>query len=147
MLRLLFACLLFAGCDLSLGSSHSGDQDNDAVTSINTEVNEETLGENPLCLGIKTLDGPGGFLWKPLSESDGNLVILFPSEFVTKFLEVLAETLEGEFERGSFAGYGNPDRQTWRFTQPGDAYTGIVIVDTGMGECQWVVPTPSERQD
>lgn len=153
-MRVLFyalVLLLISGCDLNVGGTKSGDKTDTTTTIINEEIPADTgagFGENPRCVGVQSLDGTGGFLWKPESEADGNLVILFPAEFVSVFVNVFAFPVEsGEAQVGTFAGFTNDSRQTYRFPRPGGDYTGRVLADAGDQECEWLVPDPSSRQD
>lgn len=145
------ALLLSSGCDLNVGGTKSGDKSETTTTIINEEVPADTgagFGENPRCVGVQSIDGAGGFLWKPEAEADGNLVILFPAEFVSVFVNVFTFPVEsGEAEVGMFAGFTNDNRQTYRFSRPGGDYTGRVLADAGDQECEWLVPDPSSRQD
>lgn len=153
-----------SNCDVGNVSKNSdtnssvNDSNNFTDNSLNIEEPSEELddvlpgdssdGINPFCDSeANGPDGGGGFLWKAVSEADGNLVILFPAEFDVKFLSVQVVDLSGNIEVGSFAGFTNGDRQTWRFTSPGSAYTGEVTVDAITQECFWFVPNPSKRQD
>lgn len=59
-------------------------------------------------------DGAGGNLWKPVSDTTGNLVLVFSSKFKVPFSGgCLVEKRDGKFEKlycgGAFACYGNPD--------------------------------------
>ena len=105
-------------------------------------------GTNPVCSGDMGVDGPGGFLWKAVSESDGNLAIHFPKEFQRKFLSVSVVVDQiGIAEEGSFSGFANGSRQLFRFDQPGGAYTGRVIAEDVNQTCFWEVSNPQDRQD
>ena len=140
-------CLL--ACDSSIGNSSKNSSDTNISNidnSINNPENDSPNGQNPNCSGINGIDGSGGFLWKPEGENTGNLVVLFPSEFTDRFLSVVA-TIAGDFEEGTFTGFSNGDRQTWRFSKPGSAYDGKLIVDANNQECVWQVANPSDRQD
>ena len=103
--------------------------------------------QNPVCSGVMDVDGADGFLWKPVSESDGNLVVLFPREFEAVFLEVQVFTSGGQSESGRFTGFANGNRQHWRFSMPGSSYDGTVVATSLNGECVWTVSNPSGRQD
>lgn len=148
----LFLICSVVSCDNSLnlggGKNGSPDDNSDFIVSNQTGTkNDPFSGKNPNCLGTMSIDGEGGFLWKPVSESDGNLAILFPKEFKSRFFDVLVSKEDGDQESGSFVGFTNGERQTWRFEDAGHEYTGIVQVDAGSQTCEWIVPDPSERQD
>ena len=61
------------------------------------------------------------FLNKPVSEGDGNLVVLLPPG--ARDREVKIQTPAGE-EVGRYVGNTNGNRPTFRFTRPGSAYGG-----------------------
>lgn len=137
------------GCKLSStgDTTHS-----EIVGSFNEDNSVDNFGtgetgDGVSCVGVGGPDGEGGFLWKPASDKDGNLVILFPARFDKQFIAVYVEDLEGGVEEGSFAGFTNPDRQTWRFSRNGAEYTGVVRADLIVEECEWRVPEPSEVWD
>lgn len=114
----------------------------------NDPLGDSDDGFNPDCSeNINGTDGVGGFLWKPESESDGNLVILFPAEYDVRFMAVSVFLPDGTVEDGEFRGFTNGDRQTWRFNRFGGEYTGRIIVDATSQECVFFVENPSERQD
>jgi len=135
MKKLLLALLLFlSACEASVGSSSKTDSEND--NSVNTTITTISSGE-----GNAVGECAKSFLWKPVSESDGNLVVLFPKGFT--YFDVTAQDLEGNFEPGVLSGYTNGARQTWRFSRPGEEYTGELIAD----ECDWTVEDPSKRTE
>jgi hypothetical protein len=148
----IITCLMFvisSGCKLSSGDT--SEQEINGSFNVDNSIDNFGIngneGDAVKCVGIGGVDGSGGFLWKPMSESDGNLVILFPSKFDKKFLDVLVEDLDGNVESGAFAGFTNPDRQTWRFSKNGAEYTGVVRADLITQECAWRVSSPEEVQD
>ena len=153
------ACDGVSGFNDTDGSGNTDNSTNDSNDVIDNSIDvlesdedsdgaDDNDGENPDCHETTNgVDGAGGFLWKPISEADGNLVILFPPEFDVKFFKVLVFDLEGSIEQGEFTGFTNGDRQTWRFSSPGGVYTGRVVVDAINQECIWFVESPEERQD
>lgn len=74
--------------------------------------------------GTENVDGPGGFLWKPASESDGNLVVLLPPELKGNVDSVRIEDASGNtVASGRFAGDNkNGGRPHFRFDKPGAAF-------------------------
>lgn len=81
------------------------------------------------------------FLWKPESDSTGNLVILTPY-----YMELTRLTAGGE--TGDLVGRSNGHRQTWRFSKPGARYgEGIRVTGyTGKKTTKvWVVPDGARR--
>lgn len=116
------------------GTGNSGD---DIFDNSNT-VSCSEPGNNFGAVG-------SGFLQKPFSDSDGNLVLLFANEYTAPFISVKAVTLGGELEEGEFVYFSNPDRQTWRFSMPGTSYTGRYLIENpyqgGVEDCE--IQTPS----
>ena len=91
--------------------------------------------------------GSGGFLWKPISESNGRLVILLPGSLRGR---VSGCSISGSFgsENGSFAGdTHNGNRPHYRFSRAGGSYgTNIrVTARTDGGTQSWTVPNGSSR--
>ncbi|MFO1522287.1 MAG: hypothetical protein U1G05_09665 [Kiritimatiellia bacterium] len=86
--------------------------------------------------------GGGGFLWKPVSDSNGDLVVILPSQYNGKVSSV---SVNGE--RGSFSGIANGNRTHWRFSKPGAAYgTNVkVVASTSGGNVTWTVPNGGSR--
>lgn len=62
------------------------------------------------------------FLWKPHSESNGNLVVLTPQSLNGQITSAGVRTPDGRFIEGRYAGQHNGDRGHWRFGASGDAY-------------------------
>jgi hypothetical protein len=65
--------------------------------------------------------GSGPFLWKPVSESDGNLVILANSSYGSDDAS-LVDSEGNVVEKGRYVGRTNNNRPTYRFSKPGGAY-------------------------
>jgi hypothetical protein len=120
---------LLSGCGNQIGDSASDDDvSTNVVTTITSaETNTEKCSE--------------GMLWKPVSESDGKLAILFDSGFV--YEEVCVEDLEGEFDCDDSADFTNGGRATYRFPKEGAEYSGVITAD----DCEWMVKDPSERTE
>lgn len=101
--------------------------------------------------GTDPRDGAGGFLFKPVSESDGNLVVLLPTKFKGDVESVILRDMEDrEIDRGREAGYHNGDRQHFRFSKPGADYGSNVSLEIKFldGSIQrYDIPNPSERYD
>lgn len=88
-------------------------------------------------------DGDQNFLWKPKSDSDGNLVVLFPAAFNGRLSNV---TVNGE--KGRFNSVANGNRTHYRFSKPGSAYTAPAKVSALIdGKTPWStsVPAPGLR--
>jgi hypothetical protein len=96
-------------------------------------------------------DGQEGFLFKPESESNGNLVVLLPAEFTGSITDLILKDAEGnEIERGTLSGVTNGGRDTFRFTKPGGDYPENLTVEMKLdsgGTVTYSIPDPSERVD
>ena len=78
-----------------------------------------------------------GFLWKPESDSDGNLVILLPSNLVGKASGVRVLSPEGNvLAQGRYGGIANGFRQHFRFDRPGSAFPNNSIVEIQMANSE-----------
>lgn len=66
-------------------------------------------------------------LWKPISESDGRLVVLTPTSFGTPNVRVLTRSCD-TIETGDYVGHTNGNRATYRFGQWGGAYPSDAIL-------------------
>ncbi|GEM_PF-6465659 len=77
-----------------------------------------------------SLEGSGEFLWKPVSESDGKLVVLIPSALTGMVAGVSIQTENGKvIDEGRFKGVGNGGREHFRFSNAGGSYPdGVVVV-------------------
>lgn len=139
VLGLLFVliALIFTGCDLASNIAN----DNSTNDSHNTAAGATDADGNP----IEGADN--SFVWKPVSESDGNLVVLLPASLAG---QVEGLTISGSF--GSVAGSGgelsNGNRPTYRFPQPGSAYGQNITVQAPLksgGVRTWTVPDGGSR--
>lgn len=91
----------------------------------------------------------GGFVFKPVSEKDGNLVILLPSEFAGEIVRLQLFGTDGTLiETGDDQGETNGNRPTFRFDQPGADYPAniqVVATLTDGTERTYSIPDPSQR--
>jgi hypothetical protein len=98
-----------------------------AVTEPSAEV--VTPRPAPFDLGSLLPKG-GGFLWKPISDKNGDLVVLLPKKLTGKVQEVRVLSADGKktLGKGKYSGIGNGDREHFRFSKPGSAYPDRSIV-------------------
>lgn len=79
----------------------------------------------------------GGFLWKPVSDKNGDLVVLLPKNMTSKVQEVRVLSADGKttLETGRYSGIGNGNREHFRFSQPGSSYPdgSIVLIQLNDG--------------
>ena len=98
-----------------------------------------------------TVDGAGGFLFKPASESDGNAVVLVPEELTGQVAEVVIRDSQGNvLDVGRFTGSANGGRDHFRFDRPGAAFPEDVSVELRLtnGQTRSVpIDNPALRYD
>lgn len=70
-----------------------------------------------------------GITWKPISEGDGNLVVLLLNNTLPQPVEI---SFNGNIEVGQYIGNTNPNRPTYRFKFSGSHYTNNVILSVGI---------------
>ena len=87
--------------------------------------------------------GPsGGFVWKPVSESNGKLAVILPASYVN----VTSIRISGaRSESASRSAIANGGRPHFRFSMPGAAY-GKNITVSGGGR-SWRIADGSKRVD
>lgn len=85
----------------------------------------------------------GGFVWKPVSEGDGNLVVLTPASVNANVMSI-----SGSFgsENGRYTGRTNGNRATFRFSRPGCGYGNNISVNTN-GGASYFIPAGCNRVD
>jgi hypothetical protein len=97
------------------------------------------------------LDGPEGFLFKPVSDTRGTLVVLLPKQMTGNIESVVLKALSGEeIERGLFSGVANGDREHFRFTKPGSQYPRDLVVEVKLKDGSYRtynIEDPSRRYD
>ena len=90
----------------------------------------------------------GGFVWKPVSDSNGNLVVLLPSSYAGKVRSCDVVKGGSVVERGNFVGNTNGNRPTFRFGQPGAGYGTNLTVVARMSDGStrtWSIPNGGQR--
>lgn len=93
-----------------------------------------------------------GFLFKPRSESDGNLVILLPQSLTNQISEVnVIDLATGEIKgQGRFSAVANEGREHYRFDFTGDSLKVPVEVQVKLKNEQIltkIIEDPSERTE
>ena len=91
---------------------------------------------------------PAGFCWKPVSESDGNLVVLTPAEIEGASLRTIEADGNDTLNEFSTRAIGvNGGRQHWRFDQPGSGFRGPVQVTLTTSGLRFgvTIPDPAKR--
>ncbi len=111
----------------------------DMTPSVDTEQSASVPAEH--CSGAVTsqsapfnlgslLGKTGGVLWKPISDKNGDLVVLLPKRLTGKVEEVRVLSPDGKktLGKGKYSGVGNGDREHFRFSKPGNRYPDASIV-------------------
>jgi hypothetical protein len=72
----------------------------------------------------------GGFLWKPVSDKNGDLAVLLPKQYTGKVKQVRVLNADGSkvLAKGRYSGVGNGAREHYRFNKPGSGYPDGAIV-------------------
>ena len=99
-----------------------------------------------------TVDGANNFLFKPISENEGTLAVLMPSDLVHQVDSLVIKDAEGNvIEEGHSTGYGdNGEREKFAFSKPGGSYSSNLTVEARLSNGAvktWLIPNPSLRYD
>jgi len=143
------ALLLVTGCGGSSEEDHFvfDDQNQNIATNPNppAETPSPTDPADPTEPVARAPSAETGssenFVWKPISEADGNAVVLLPAS--SSASELLLFGPFGE-ERGSYQGRTNGSRPTFRFSLPGCAYAPYVQTEADDGNSVFI-ETPCDR--
>jgi hypothetical protein len=106
---------------LSMNSDSTSQNSSADSTSSNISATEQTSN------GREIQNSRSGFLWKPVSDSTGNLAVLLPPSLsgqVTS-LEIhssLPPSDSSKIENGKFSGNANGSRDHFRFNKPGSSF-------------------------
>ena len=97
------------------------------------------------------IDGAGGFLYKPFSDSDGKLVVLTPESMAGNVASVTVRGPDGSvLATGIPKGNGNGGRDHFRFDKPGSAFPPNVTVEVQLRDGStksYPIENPSLRYD
>lgn len=93
-----------------------------------------TGAANPIC-GTKELPSKAHLLWKPVSDTSGNAVVVFDGKYKEAFSSVKVELKAGGTENANWTGlklWGNPDsvgeRQHWRLSKKCALYKDNALI-------------------
>lgn len=129
----ILALALTSGCDIFGGGGGGGGNDD-----------------------VRGADGLGNFLWKPTSESNGRLVVLFPTEFRGRHVGAAVHNgnppkAGNKLEDGVFTTDShNGNRVHYRFPKPGAAYGNNVYATLYLNDgttVSWYIPVGAARTD
>jgi|GEM_PF-968952 len=103
------------------------------------------------CNGPSAL-GQFGYVQKPISDGDGNLVFLWPAQYQNILSATIIKANGDVLERGNYVGRTNGNRATVRFSMPGCGYLsafnsgGLRIVTSPTETCT-ELGTPCVRHE
>jgi hypothetical protein len=103
-----------------------------SLTTTTRSVDEASVGHDGSFKrsGSSHEAASGGFLYKPVSDTTGNLVILMPPQYAGQVSSVALRGPTGEIlENGQFSGNGNGGRDHFRFSRPGSGYPDNLTVE------------------
>ncbi len=102
-------------------------------------------------VGHTSEGGSAGFLFKPVSDSDGKLAVLLPSRLAGLVKGVALVGPNGEIlEKGRFTGNGNGGRDHFRFSKSGGRYPDGVRVQVTMSNDEvmnYLIRETSQRNE
>jgi hypothetical protein len=151
------ATFFITGCDLSTESANdfvsdfqaeANSQEVAAAPSTSPDTSGSSSPSTPSSSGVVSA-GTGGFLWKPDSESTGNLVVLLPGS--TRGRTQRVATISGSFgsESASMRHEShNGGRPHFYFSRPGSSYGNNITVQAPLTDgsvYSIVVPNGSRR--
>ena len=114
-------------------------------------VSEPTAGKGVHSGGGHSEAGSAGFLFKPVSDSDGKLAVLLPSQLAGMVKGVSLIGANGEvLEKGRYTGNGNGGRDHFRFSKAGGRYPdGLTVQVTMMNDeiVRYIIRETSERNE
>ncbi len=126
-----------------------GCETTDSEAEWNRRAAEEAE-EAPASTAARSATATGGFVWKPVSESDGRLVVLLPASLRRNVERCWIASAGGaEIETGRFAGDNhNGNRPHYRFSKPGSGYGANIQVVARLksgGTERWAIPNGASR--
>ena len=149
------AMMVVVGCDLD--GSDSGSEE---LAQIDQAIADEQAAQNAAPSSPSTTSsapasssggGSGGFIWKPVSEGDGNLVVLLPGSLRCRVSGADIQKSGSRVEKGRFTGdTHNGNRPHYRFSKPGAGYgSGLTLTAflSGGGKQSWNIPNGASRYD
>ena len=100
-----------------------------AEASQNSSSSSSSASSSSSPSSSSSSGGAGGFVWKPISEGDGNLVVLLPSSLRGKVTGAYIMKGGSVVESGRFSGdTHNGNRPHYRYSKPGAGYgSGLTL--------------------
>ncbi len=101
-----------------------------------SNANDTPQTKLPTLKKPKTLPKMGDFLWKPVADKDGKLVVLLPNKLTGDVNRVRLLSPDGKqvIAQSRFSGIGNGNRGHYRFAKPGGEYPANTKVEIIMDD-------------
>jgi hypothetical protein len=118
-----------------------------------TPTPKPVTSTNPVCVGVP--DSRQHLLWKPVSDTNSNAVLVTDGKYKREFLQMKVELKNGtfqSFQNGNLLLWGNPDkdgpRQHFRFPVKATSVkaSALIIADDGLQECRWKLPGDATKR-
>ncbi len=113
----------------------------EGTTSTSTTDSTGTDTTTTPQISTQSLAGTG-IVWKPVSEGDGNLVVLTPTSYGKPDVSVL-DASGVAVETGRYVGHTNGNRATYRFSRPGAGFSAPAYLK--VGGSVFLVSSPPSR--
>lgn len=145
----------FKGAERPLNVGATGQQMTGGGSAASGDVGSSNTGASSSVSGSQGMDGSGGFVWKPVSESDGNLVVVLPTSLAGAIDKVeihssLPPTDATKLDDGRFTGNNNGERPHFRFPKPGSEYgdnVHVVAYKNDGTQVDWTIGDGGQRYD
>lgn len=137
---------------LLLSGAKIGSFDSGATQADIRSISEAATGKAVSTTGSEAATGAdAGFLFKPISESDGKLVVLLPARLTGLVSGLSIVGPDGQVtESGRYRGVGNGGREHFRFSKPGGQYANGSTVQAKLitGEIvRYLISNTSQRTE
>lgn len=118
------------------------------LPAVNVDTISSPISQEAACqTHHDPFDGPNGFLWKPVSDSNGNAVVLFPSNLRARKAKFVKNGVV--IEKPYYSGNGNGGRDHFRSrNSPSFFPENFTVMATAAGSIHcWLIEDPTLRVD
>lgn len=141
-----------AGCEVTDDPATFEQPENPAAQAAAGNQGNQQEGPAPTSVSLGTRGEGGGFVWKPISESDGRLVVLLPPQYRGRVRATFLAHGDGTvIEMGRFSGDDiNGNRPHYRFSRPGAGYGQNLFVVSDLTDghtVHWPIANGASRVD
>lgn len=149
----LILLLLLTGCFNEAFTKNSNSHNTDNTSNVSTtNIDEDNTtvfdsgASDSSCADIRPSDGEKiDFTWKPISEADGNAVVLLPAWVDPDSISTVCIV---DSDCAEYRGKLDDGRLVYRFPLPGSDYDGdLVITETNGTQCEIEIFDNAARQD